>query len=504
MESRALDSISRRPRLRGRRVPRSSAYDLAVAPPETRGVAETRVPHVTNDVVNEGRIGDRAWAEREGLMSYASYPLLVSGELVGAVSMFARHALTDATLKGLASVADEIAIGIHRSLGETIRTELEGQLRQAQKMEAVGRLAGGVAHDFNNVLSVILSYADLMLDALKTDDPMRADVDEIRTAGNRAADLTRQLLMFSRQQVLAPSVFDLNDLLARMNKMLHRILGEDVDLVFLPGPDLGRLRADPSSIEQVVMNLVVNARDAMPTGGTLTIETSNVVLDDAFARHHVAAKVGPHVLLAVSDTGMGMDPATQSRIFEPFFTTKPVDKGTGLGLSTVFGIAQQSGGGVWVSSELGKGTRFEIYLPRVDHEIEVARKSLAVGERRGSETILLVDDDERVRVVARSILRRSGYRVIDAKHAGEALLYCEQHPGTIDLLLTDVVMPQMSGPDLAKRLAKDRPGMRVICMSGYTDDSVTRRGIQGTALAYLQKPITPETLTRKVREVLDA
>ena len=478
-------------------------FVVTAAPPETRGVAETRVPHVTNDVAGDPRIGDRGWAAREGLVAYAGYPLLVSGELVGVVSMFARHARSAAVLKGLASIAGQIAIGVHRSAGDTIRADLEGQLRQAQKMEAVGRLAGGVAHDFNNLLSVILSYADLMLDGLGADDPLRGDVDEIRTAGKRAADLTRQLLMFSRQQVLAPKVIDLNELLARMNKMLQRILGADVDLVFHAAPDLGRLCADPSSIEQLVMNLVVNARDAMPTGGTLTIETSNVVLNEAFVGLHVDAKLGPHVLLAVSDTGLGMDAATRSRIFEPFFTTKPVDKGTGLGLATVFGFTKQSGGNVWVSSEPGKGARFEIYLPRVDSEVEQPRRSLPLVERRGTETILLVDDDEQVRLVARSILQRHGYRVIDAKHAGEALLYCEQHPGTIDLLVTDVVMPQMSGPDLAKRLAKDRPDMRVLCMSGYTDESVSQRGIPGTEMAYLQKPITPESLTRKVREVLD-
>ena len=476
----------------------------APIPPETKLIAEQRAPHVTNDVAGDQQAAVAAWTAREGMTAFAGHPLLVSGELVGVISMFARHTLSDAALKGLATIADEIAIGVHRSLGDDIRAVLEGQLRQAQKMEAVGRLAGGVAHDFNNVLSVILSYADLMLEELGREDPMRDDVDEIRKAGNRAADLTRQLLMFSRQQVLEPKVIDLNDLLARMDKMLQRILGEDVDLVFLAGPDLGRLRADPSSIEQVVMNLVVNARDAMPTGGKLTIETANVQLDEDFVRHHVDAKAGPYIMLAVSDTGIGMDAATRSRIFEPFFTTKPVDKGTGLGLSTVFGIAQQSGGWVYVYSEPGAGTAFKVYLPRVVQEVDKARATAALPLRRGSETILLVDDDEQVRLVTRGILKRNGYHVIDAKHAGEAMLACEQHAGTIHLLLTDVVMPQMSGPELAKRLAKSRPGMRVMCMSGYTDDSIVRHGILETEFAYLQKPITPESLTRKVREVLDA
>ncbi|MDB5220149.1 MAG: two-component hybrid sensor and regulator [Myxococcaceae bacterium] len=477
-----------------------------VIPPEVRRIAGERTPYTTNDVKGDSDVSIATWAEREGMVAFAGHPMLVSGELVGVISIFARHMLSEPAFNGLEAIANEIAIGVHRSLGDDIRAGLEGQLRQAQKMEAVGRLAGGVAHDFNNVLSVILSYADLMLDTLGRDDPMRDDVDEIRKAGNRAADLTRQLLMFSRQQMLEPKVLDLNDVLSRMDKMLQRILGEDVELVFVAGLGLGRLRADPSSVEQVVMNLVVNARDAMPTGGKLTIETANVDLDEEFVRHHVDAKAGPYVMLAVSDTGIGMDAATRSRIFEPFFTTKPVDKGTGLGLSTVFGIAQQSGGCVYVYSEPGRGTSFKIYLPRVDREIDVdkARVAVAVPVRRGTETILLVDDDEQVRLVARGILRKNGYHVIDAKHAGEALLVCEQHVGTIHLLLTDVVMPQMSGPELAKRLAGSRPGMRVMCMSGYTDDSIVRHGILETEIAYLQKPITPESLTRKVREVLDA
>jgi two-component system cell cycle sensor histidine kinase/response regulator CckA len=484
-------------------VPAVVARDSLI-PPEIQQIAEQSVAHITNDVAGDALIDVAARADMEGMIGFVGYPMLISGQLVGVISMFSRQALSETASRGLASVADQIAIGVHRSLGDDIRTGLEGQLRQAQKMEAVGRLAGGVAHDFNNVLSVILSYADLMLESLQRDDPMRDDVEEIRTAGGRAADLTRQLLMFSRQQVLEPMVLDLNDLLARMDKMLQRILGEDVDLLFVGASNLGRLRADPSSIEQVVMNLVVNARDAMPTGGKLTIETANVDLDEDFVRHHVNTKAGPYVMLAVTDTGVGMDAATRSRVFEPFFTTKPVDKGTGLGLSTVFGIAQQSGGCVYVYSEPGAGTTFKVYLPRVDREIDKARVTTVMPMRRGSETILLVDDDEQVRLVARNILRKNGYHVLDAGHAGEALLLCEQHPGTIHLLLTDVVMPQLSGPELAKRLAKSRPGMRLICMSGYTDDSIVRHGVLGNEIAYLQKPITPESLTRKVREVLDA
>jgi CheY-like chemotaxis protein len=370
-------------------------------------------------------------------------------------------------------------------------------------MEAVGRLAGGIAHDFNNVLSVILSYGEMLLADMKPGEPMRDDIEEIRKAGLRAADLTRQLLMFSRQQVLAPKVLNLNDVLANMDRMLQRILGADVDLVSLPALPLGRVRADPSSIEQVIMNLVVNARDAMPTGGKLTMETANVVLDEAYAQAHLGVNAGPHVMLAVSDTGTGINQATLARIFEPFFTTKESGKGTGLGLSTVFGVVQQSGGSIWVYSEVGKGTTFKVYLPRVEAAIEIVGATVPPTTLRGSETILLVEDDDQVRVVARGILRRSGYHVIEARNAGEALLHCEEHAETIHVLLTDVVMPQMSGPALAKRLVTTRPDMKVLCMSGYTDDSIVRHGVLEAHIAYLQKPFTPDTLTAKVREVLD-
>jgi two-component system cell cycle sensor histidine kinase/response regulator CckA len=391
-----------------------------------------------------------------------------------------------------------------RQAEEALR-ESERQRRQAQKMEAIGRLAGGIAHDFNNVLSVILSYGDMMLAEMKPDDRMRSDVEEIHRAGRRAADLTRQLLTFSRQQVLEPKVLDLNEVLLRMDRMLQRILGADVDLVSLPAPSLGRVRVDPTSIEQVIMNLVVNARDAMPTGGKLTLETGNVVLDETYARDHVDVQPGAYVMFAATDTGTGMDRATLARIFEPFFTTKEKGKGTGLGLSTVFGIVKQSSGSVWVYSEVGKGTSFKVYLPRVDAPVQA---SLSVppsqATTRGNETILLVEDDDQVRTVAVGILRRNGYHVIEARSAGEALLHAERHSGVIHLLLTDVVMPYMSGPELARRLASASPDMKVVCMSGYTDESIVRHGVLEAPFAFIQKPLTPEALTRKVRDVLDA
>jgi two-component system cell cycle sensor histidine kinase/response regulator CckA len=386
---------------------------------------------------------------------------------------------------------------------EAVLKNTEDQLRQAQKMEAVGRLAGGIAHDFNNMLSVILSYSELLLVGLKPTDSTTEEIEEIRAAALRAAELTRQLLMFSRQQIVAPTVLALNDVLAGTDKMVRRIVGEDIDLIFLPAPGLWRVLADPGQIEQIIMNLVVNARDAMPTGGQLSIETANVELDSAYARQHLGVRPGPHVMLAVSDTGVGMDQATQARIFEPFFTTKEVGKGTGLGLSTVFGIAQQSGGSVWVYSEPGAGTTFKVYFPRVEADLEVARPASSVpATLRGSETILLVEDQEQVRAVAAGILQRSGYRVIVAQNAGDALLLAEKHQGGIHLLLTDVVMPQISGVELARRIALLRPELKVLFMSGYTDDSIVRHGVLDSRMAFLQKPFTPESLTRKLRQVL--
>jgi len=380
----------------------------------------------------------------------------------------------------------------------------EDQLRQAQKMEAVGRLAGGIAHDFNNLLSVILSYSDLILAELRPVDPLVADVEEVRKAAMRAAELTRQLLVFSRQQVITPKVLDLNEVVTSVDRMVARILGEDIELVSVPAAGLRHVLADRNNVEQVILNLVVNARDAMPTGGKLTIETGNAELDSEYAREHPGVRPGPYVMLAVSDTGVGMDRATQARVFEPFFTTKEVGRGTGLGLSTVFGIAQQSSGSVWVYSELGKGTTFKVYFPIVDAALDVTGPEIAPAALRGTETILLVEDQEQVRLVANAILKRHGYRVLVASHADEAIRLRDSHAGPIQLLLTDVVMPQGSGVELAKRLLLGNPGLKVLYMSGYTDDSVVRHGVLESEMAFLQKPFTPESLTRKVREVLNS
>jgi signal transduction histidine kinase len=380
----------------------------------------------------------------------------------------------------------------------------DDQLRQAQKLEAIGRLAGAVAHDFNNLLSVILSYSMLLSSSLEPGDPMIKDLGEIRKAGERAAALTQQLLAFGRRQVLQPAVLSLDQLIATMEAMLGRLIGEDVELRITSAPGLGRVKVDPSQVHQVVMNLAVNSRDAMPEGGQLTIEMANVTLDAAYAAERVDVQPGAYVMLAISDTGTGMDKQTQARIFEPFFTTKEEGKGTGLGLSTVFGIVKQSGGHIWLYSELDRGTVFKIYFPEVDpREASTdVRRDSDIESLQGAETILVVEDDESVRNITCAILRRRGYHVLDCPSAGDALLLCEQHPAKIHMLLTDVVMPRISGRQLAERLQTIRPEILVLYMSGYTDDSIIRHGVLDSDVAFIQKPITPVTLAKKVREVL--
>ena len=558
------------------------------------------------------------------MVAFAGHPLIVEGRVVGVMALFARHALSDAVISALASVADHIALGIerHRSaealrtaeermrfaleaagvgiwdmdyttgvlrwsetleahyglqpgtfggtfeafverihpddkdsvletvgkamksgadfstlnrstwpdgtvrwlsgagrvhLGEhgepvrgvgisldvTERHTLEAQYQQAQKMEAIGRLAGGVAHDFNNLLTVILGFCELLLADLDPDDPRQADIAEIQKAGTSAAGLTRQLLAFSRKEIIEPTLLDLNVVVADMRAMLGRLIGEDVKVVLGLRPELAPVKADRGQVEQIVMNLAVNARDAMPKGGTLTIETANVELDEHYAKTHLAVKPGPYVALTVTDTGTGMTPQVQARLFEPFFTTKEVGKGTGLGLATVHGIVTRSGGSVNVYSEVGRGTSFTVYFPRADAaEMVVDAPPPVARPRAGTETVLVVEDAEGLRELARRLLERQGYTVLVAANADEALRLFEQN-ASIDVLLTDVVMPGASGPELTRQLVERRPALKVIYMSGYTEEAIVQHGVLKPGIAFLHKPFTSETLGRKIREVLD-
>jgi PAS domain S-box-containing protein len=390
-----------------------------------------------------------------------------------------------------------------RKRAEEQRKKLERQLQVSQKMEAIGSLAGGVAHDFNNLLSVILSYTEFAMQALRDGDPLKDDLLEVKNAGERAAVLPRQLLAFGRKQVLQPVPLNLNHVAEGVEKMLRRILGEDIDYVQVLAPDLGVVRADPGQIEQVLMNLVVNSRDAMAEGGKLTIETSNVELDEEYAAHHVGVKPGAYVQLAVTDTGCGMDEQTKTQLFEPFFTTKEKSKGTGLGLSTVYGIIKQSGGNIWVYSELGLGTTFKIHLPR-ELSVKATNRLRAIPKpARGNETILVVDDEEALRKVATRSLEAAGYTVLTAAAGDEALLISAQHAGIIHLLLTDVVMPRMSGQTLAQALLKTRPMAKVLYMSGYADNAFIHHGVVDEGTHFIGKPFTATDITRKIRGVLD-
>ncbi|MGD0009881.1 MAG: response regulator [Terriglobia bacterium] len=388
----------------------------------------------------------------------------------------------------------------------TERRRLEEQLRQAQKMEAVGRLAGGVAHDFNNLLTIIIGYSDLLLERVSLRDGMRPPVEEIKKAADRAASLTRQLLAFNRKQVLPPHIVDLNSLLTNVDKMLRRMIGKNIKLVTHLPSGLGRVKADPGQIEQVIMNLAVNARDAMPQGGHLTLEAANVDLDSSYATCHESVLPDHYVMIAMSDTGIGMDAETQARIFQPFFTAKQRGKGMGLGLATVYGIVRQSEGHIWVYSEPGKGTTFKVYLPRIDQAVEViAPTPVPVDELPlDCQTILLVEDEEVVRSFARGLLESRGYEVLEAKGANDALEIGGRYKKHIHLLLTDVVMPQMSGRELAEHLAPLHPETKVLYMSGYADHAVVQHGLLDPGTVFLQKPFTPAALARKLREVLDS
>ena len=386
----------------------------------------------------------------------------------------------------------------------TDRRRLENQLQQAQKMDAIGRLAGGVAHDFNNLLMVISSYAELMLDSLAPQHPLRRNVDEIQKASRRAADLTRQLLAFGRKQMQSLQLLDLNQIIEDINKMLPRLIGEDIELVFVPGEKLGKVKADPVQIEQILMNLAANARDAMPKGGRLVIETASLRLEDAYVQEHSMVPPGPYVLLTVTDSGSGIAPEHLSHIFEPFYTTKEEGKGTGLGLATVYGIVKQNSGFIWVYSEPGLGTTFKIYLPQARQAKPALQPPAPVeGCPGGCETLLLAEDEDAVRQSTREFLSLSGYIVLEAKNGTEALALARAYNGVIDLMITDVVMPQMGGARLAAELASDRPEMRVLFVSGYAETTFQHHGAIDVTTRFLQKPFSLKTLARKVREVLD-
>jgi two-component system cell cycle sensor histidine kinase/response regulator CckA len=406
-----------------------------------------------------------------------------------------------ATLTGMSGETEAVSFVVDI----TERKKLEQQLRQAQKVEAIGQLAGGIAHDFNNLLGIIIGYSEIFEERLGLGDPLRPKAEQIKKAGRRAASLTRQLLAFSRQQALEPKVLDLNAVIADTLKMLRRLIDENVELVAVPEPALGRVSADQGQIEQIIMNLTVNARDAMPHGGKLTISTSNAEMDDAFVRRNPGAVPGSYVVLSVGDTGCGMDHETQAHIFEPFFTTKGEGKGTGLGLATVYGVVKQSGGYISVESEPGKGSTFRIYLPRIEETVAATSCVDGGGEKAyGCETVLLVEDAHALRELARELLEAGGYTVLEAANGADAISLAEKHPGPIHLLLSDVVMPGMNGPELAGKIIGGRPDTKVLYMSGYTGDALPVRELLNSGAALLHKPFTGLSLATKVREVLGA
>jgi two-component system, cell cycle sensor histidine kinase and response regulator CckA len=465
------------------------------------GAGLTRVGVKPEDVV--GKTMDDFFETSDlGFLPIAEHRRAVTGE-PGTFHMEWRGGSYACHVEALRASDGKAYGAICMALDVSDRKKLEAQLRQAQKMEAVGRLAGGIAHDFNNLLMVIQGYAELLIDRSKPGDAFRRNAEQIQEASQRAASLTRQLLAFSRKQMLAPSVLSIQSVVADMEKILRRLIGEDIELVSANAPDLWRIKADRSQIEQVILNLAVNARDAMPRGGKLTIETENVEFDNSQARLPVILTPGRYVMLAVTDNGSGMDSETQAHIFEPFFTTKEKGKGTGLGLATVYGIVKQSGGYIWVYSEPGQGTTFKVYLPRVEENLtpqEVRAESRNIP--RGTETILLVEDEQGVRDLAREYLEIGGYKVLVAENGPAAVKILSEHKGAIDLVMTDVVMPGLSGSELTKRIEAVRPGIRIMYMSGYTDQAIIHHGILGPDIVLLQKPFTLSALAHKLRDAL--
>jgi two-component system cell cycle sensor histidine kinase/response regulator CckA len=476
--------------------------------------------HLGERVIVEDIATHPSWARyrdaalTQGLRACWSTPVFsAERELLATFAIYYRQnrGPTQEELDWVATATHLVAIALVRARGEQTlrniderRAELEVELRQAQKMDAIGQLAGGIAHDFNNLLSVILGYTVLAIDGLPPESVLRPDLEEVAKAARRASELTRQLLAFSRKQALRPRIVDLNQIVTGFERMMRRVVGDDVSVTIYRAPELGKTVADPGQIEQVLMNLIVNARDAMPTGGSIGIVTRNAILDEAFAREHRGLEPGRYVALSVTDTGTGMDAATRARIFEPFFTTKAQDKGTGLGLSTVWGIVRQSGGHVEAESEVGRGSTFTLYLPWVTGQADETRPEPAPPSSvRGSETVLLVEDDEQVRGFVRDVLYRHGYVVLEAQNGGEAFLIAEQHGSPVHLLLTDVVLPRMSGRALAARIRRTLPGLRVLFVSGYNEASVVDQGVLDSGVPFLSKPIAPDDLLRKVRAVLD-
>ncbi len=498
---------------------------VSAASPADEFVAATVLHTFKRGVGLPGRVwatGDAAWitdvladanfphalsARAVGLRGAFGFPVRVGGDVEAVVELYSRQVREpdEELLQMAADLGLKIGQFIERAHAQEALRHAEAQLRQSQKMEAIGRLAGGVAHDFNNLLTVIRGYSDLILARLLPTEPLRKDVEEVKKAADRAAHLTAQLLAFSRRQFVTPKLVDLNALVSGMEAMLRRLIGEDlIQLCTVLDPHAGQVKADPGQIEQVVMNLAVNAHDAMPTGGTLTIETRDVQIAEYPGRDAPPVNPGSYVMLVVRDTGCGMDEETQSHLFEPFFTTKEKGKGTGLGLSTVYGIVKQCGGHITVESKLGHGTTFTIFFPRADETAETTEAgAMASGESRGKETVLVVEDEPGVRGLVHNTLKLHGYTVLEARHGIEALLTGAKHMGPIHLLLTDVVMPQMSGPEVAERLAAARPGLKVLYMSGYPDHPIFSRTGGALHAAFLPKPFTPNALARKVREVLD-
>ena len=461
------------------------------------------IPEVTADL----RVVRSPLAAKADFHSAFGFLIHLRSEVAGVVEFFSRSSRKPdpALLAMMVTIGRQIGQFIETKRFEQALSESEEQLRQSQKLEAIGQLAGGVAHDFNNLLTAINGYSTLALRRLGKEHSISSYLEEIKKAGDRAANLTRQLLAFGRKQLLQPQSLNLNDVVTDMRKMLKRLIGENIDFMANLSPDLKQITADPGQVEQVLVNLVVNARDAMPSGGTLTIETANAQVDGAYASKHIGVTPGSYIMLVVSDTGIGMDHKTQARVFEPFFTTKEMGKGTGLGLSTVYGIVKQSGGNVWVYSELNQGTSFKVYLPQIEAEVKVdGTPTLFSSIKLGSETVLLVEDEDMVRNLASELLKENGYTVLEASGGEEAMRLCRKHKDAIDLLITDVVMPKMSGTNVANHVQMVHPETRVLFMSGYTDEAIVHHGIVDSNIAFIQKPFSETVLMQKIREVLDA